>query len=90
MFTIFPLLAEAKASRPAYAAGRPIFRWDCAGYAMFYAPGYLCVIDLENADRFEGAIGPQDGEPGAELWRHAEKAIAEASAWQEGPFCPNV
>jgi uncharacterized protein len=88
MSTSFPLLAEAEAFRSVRVTGRPIFRWDCAGYAMFYAPGYLCVIDLENADRFEGAIGPQAGELGAELWHRAEQAVAESNRWQDEPFAP--
>jgi sulfatase maturation enzyme AslB (radical SAM superfamily) len=88
MFTIFPLLTEAEAFRPVRVAGQSIFRRDCDGHAMFYAPGYLCVVDLENADRFEGAIGPQDGRRGTELWHRAEQAVAESNRWQDEPFAP--
>jgi hypothetical protein len=58
----FPLLAEAAAFRPVGAAGRPIFRWDRPEYAMFYAPGCLCVVGRTDAARFEAAILAQGGE----------------------------
>jgi len=57
----FPLLAEAAAFRPVGAAGRPIFRWDRPEYAMFYAPGCLCVAEWTDAARFEAAILAQGG-----------------------------
>jgi uncharacterized protein len=56
----FPLLAEAEAFRPVGAAGRPIFRWDRPEYAMFYAPGCLCVAGLPDAVQFEATILAQD------------------------------
>lgn len=109
----FPLLEEAEAFRPVRAAGWPVFRRDGAEYAMFYAPGYLCVVGLPDADRFETTIPPPampppgggpveamaSGTPaapelgqgeawGAELWRRAELAVAEARRWQEEPFSP--
>jgi len=58
----FPLLAEAAAFRPVGAAGWPIFRWDRPEYAMFYAPGCLCVAGLPDAVQFEAAILAQGGE----------------------------
>jgi sulfatase maturation enzyme AslB (radical SAM superfamily) len=118
MSAVFPLLEEADAFRPVRVAGRPVFRQDCAEYAMFYAPGCLCVVDLPGAEWFEATIAPrknrlesepsarpelvlsrgegqsrrkeqnQDLDWGAELWRRAELAVAEASRWQEEPFRP--
>lgn len=119
LMEIDPLLEEAEAFRPVRAAGRPIFRWDNAEYAMFYAPGCLCVVGLSDAEWFETTITPPEAPPssrglgavagsepnaspeqcpdrsvtgpadwGAELWRWAELAIAEARRWQEEPFSP--
>ncbi len=118
MSAVFPLPEEADAFRLVRAAGRPVFRQDCAEYAMFYAPSCLCVVDLPDAERFEAAIAPrknrlesepsarpelvlsrgegqsrrkgknQDVDWGAELWRRAELAVAEANRWQEEPFSP--
>ena len=56
MSALFPLLTASEAFRPVRAARLPIFRRDCAEYAMFYAPGYLCVVDLPGADRFEATL----------------------------------
>jgi uncharacterized protein len=78
-----------EAFRPVRATRLPIFRQDCAGYATFYAPGYLCVVDLPGADRFEAAIGQgQAVDGGAELRRRAEGAVAQAEGWQAEPFRP--
>jgi len=89
---VFPLLEEAERFRPVHADGQPIFRWDCAGYAMLYAPGYLCVVGLSDAGWFEATIAPleQGGGVtwGSELYRRAELAVAEAMRWQEGSFAP--
>jgi uncharacterized protein len=100
MSAVFPLLEDADAFRPVHATGRPIFRWDCPEYAMFYAPGCLCLVGLSDADWFETTINPPEAplesQPdasveydwGSELWRRAELAIAETRQWQEEPFCP--
>jgi len=86
---VFPLLEEAEGFRPVRAAGQPVFRRDCAEYTMFYAPGYLCVVGLPDADWFETTIAPSEqGGWGTELWRRAELAVAESRRWQEGPFTP--
>ena len=70
-------------------AGLPIFRQDCAEYAMFYAPGYLCVVGLSDADWFETTVAPSEQSGwGSELYRRAEMAVAEARRWQEEPFIP--
>jgi len=94
----------SEAFRPVGAAGRPIYRQDCAGYAVFYAPGYLCVVGLVDADRFESAIRvretrflgkpvflEQEADCVAELWRYAERALAGAASLQDvqdEPFRP--
>jgi sulfatase maturation enzyme AslB (radical SAM superfamily) len=57
---VFPLLEEADTFRPVRTAGRPIFRWDCAEYVMFYAPGCLCVVGSPDAAWFEDTILPPD------------------------------
>lgn len=102
MLATFPLLEASEAFRPARAAGRPIFRQDCADYALFYAPGCLCVVAQLEADRFETAIASFDtplaheSEEGqsspvdwrAELWRRADQAIEKANSWREEPFSP--
>jgi uncharacterized protein len=88
MSAVFPLLQEADAFRPVRTAGYPVFRWDCAEYAMFYAPGCLCVVDLPDAEWFETTIAPMERGWGGELWRRAELAVAEARRWQEEPFRP--
>lgn len=81
MPAVFPLLAEAQAFRLVGADGWPIYRRDCAGYAIFYAPGCLCVVNLPDADRFEAAIGLQGGEWEAELWHRA--TVAQTSeVWE--------
>ena len=100
----FPLLEEAEAFRQVRAGGRPIFRWDSAEYATFYAPGYVCVVGLPDADSFETTIQVEEsgvpnlfGSPsdqgqgvawGPQLWRQADLALAEARRWQEEPFRP--
>jgi sulfatase maturation enzyme AslB (radical SAM superfamily) len=38
--------------KPLSASGLPIFRWDCAEYVIFYAPGCLVVVTALDADRF--------------------------------------
>ena len=90
MCATFSLLEEAERFRPVHSVDRPIFRWDCAEYAMFYAPGYLCVVGLPDADGFEATIVPpeQGGGVVAELYRRAELVLAEARRWQEGEFAP--
>jgi sulfatase maturation enzyme AslB (radical SAM superfamily) len=100
MPAVFPLLEEAEAFRPVYTDEWPIFRWDCAEYAMFYAPGYLCVVGLSDAEWFETTINPPEAplesesdasvehDRGSELWRRAELAVAEARRWQEESFRP--
>jgi len=89
MSALPPSHTAAEAFKPVRADGRPIFRQDCAEYATFYAPGYLCVVDLPNAGRFEATIGQgQHGDCGAELWRRAELAVAQANNWRTEPFCP--
>lgn len=89
---IFPLLEQAEQFRPVRGAGQPVFRRDCAEYATFYAPGYLCAVGLPDADWFEATIAPPgQGEEagwGTELYRRAEIAVAEARRWQEEPFTP--
>jgi uncharacterized protein len=86
------LLKEVGAFRPV-ARGRAIFRWDRAEYALFYTPGYLWVVDLEEAERFESGIsapGAREGleKEGSELGRRAELAVARARQWSEAPFSP--
>jgi len=56
MSAMFPLLAAAETFEPVRAASLPVWRWDCAEYAMFYAPGYLCVVDQQDAEQFEATI----------------------------------
>jgi sulfatase maturation enzyme AslB (radical SAM superfamily) len=91
------LLEEVKAFKPVTAAGRPVFRWDRAGYAMFYAPGCLCVVSLADAEWFEGLVArpeapsgcaPDAVQWGTELRHRAELAVAGARQWQEAPFGP--
>ena len=73
-----------------------IFRLDCAEYAAFYAPGYLCVVDLVDADRFETTLSPlvvpvehrSAVGCGARLRQRAELAVAQANQWREGAFSP--
>jgi sulfatase maturation enzyme AslB (radical SAM superfamily) len=69
MPAVFPLLEEADAFRPVHGTGWPVFRQDCAEYAMFYAPGCLCVVNLPDAERFETTIAPRknplESEPSA-------------------------
>jgi uncharacterized protein len=60
---------------------------------MFYTPGYLCVVDLPGANRFESAIGPPGRGTGAmecavELWQRAGLAVTQSEGWQTEPFRP--
>lgn len=68
--------------------GLPIFRWSTIDYMIFYAPGYVCVVDLEAVTRFEATIGPQDDGPGGALWRRAEVAVEQELQWRAGDFAP--
>lgn len=83
-----PWIEGANGFRPACGDGSPIFRWDCEQYAMFYAPGYLCVVGLPDVARFETTITLSEEGPGGELWRHAEAAVVEAGRQQETSFSP--
>lgn len=58
MSAVFPLLEAAENFRSVRADGWPVFRQDRAEYAMFYAPGCLCVIGLSDAGWFETTIAP--------------------------------
>jgi uncharacterized protein len=87
------LLNEVTAFRPVRAAGRPVFRWDNAEYALFYTPGYVCVVGLPHAERFEKTIVSPNacedsGKWARELRHQAELALARARLWQEAPFSP--
>lgn len=73
--------------------GWPVFRWDRAEYALFYTPGYLEVVGLEEAERFEKRIGVGSphaglGKEGSELRRRAELTAAQARQRQEAAFSP--
>ena len=61
MSVVFPSLEATAAFRPVRATRRPIFRQDCAEYAMFYAPGCLCVVDQSSADCFAATIASSSG-----------------------------
>jgi uncharacterized protein len=82
--------------RKVHAEGLPIFRLDCAEYAAFYAPGYLCAVDRVDAERFEVALSARQVPAkhgwavgcGAKLWQRAELAVGQASQWREGTFSP--
>jgi uncharacterized protein len=91
----WPLREASRAFSPVSGTGRPIFRQDCAEYAMFYAPGCLCVVASSGADRFESTLCAERGSGGGdnvdwndELWRCAGRAVALAATWQEEPFSP--
>lgn len=80
-------LAEVEAAelvRP----GLPIFRWSTADHAIFYAPGYVCVVEPEAVTAFEATIGPQDDGLGGRLWRRAEVAVEQELRWRAGDFAP--
>ncbi len=75
--------------RAVRAGGMPIQRRDGPAYALFYAPGYVCVVDRAEADRFAEQIGPTAPAPEArELWQRAEAAVVAAQRQQEEPFRP--
>ena len=94
----FPLLEEAQSFRRVGTGKQPLFRWDRDGYVMFYAPGYLCVVSQSAAAQFEtNLLASQFVRPDApnldrggqaELGRHAQLALVEASRWQTEPFAP--
>jgi uncharacterized protein len=97
MSTAFSWSRVGEVFRPVRADGLPIFRRDCAEYAMFYAPGVLCLVHLPDADRFEAAISLPEGpvwqedqavDWRSELWRRARWAVAEAGDRQQEPFDP--
>ena len=76
--------------------GLPIYRLDRAEYSSFYAPGYLCVVDRVDADRFAATLSrlkdPAEDKRAAgceaELRQRAGRAVAQASQWREGAFSP--
>lgn len=81
------------AYRPVRTAGWPIFRRDCAEYAVFYTPGYVCVVGLSDAEGFEKIIVSPDAckemaKWARELQHRAELAVARARLWREAPFSP--
>jgi uncharacterized protein len=93
VFSAEALLNELASIRPVSDAARPIFRWDHDAYAIFYTPGYVCVVDCSDAQRFEQMIAAPSTGDGWERWRSelrlcAELAAARHKAWEEAPFDP--
>lgn len=74
--------------RSANAPAPPIFRCDCPKYAVFYAPGCLCVVDKSRAAQFEASLGVQENGWAGELWRRAAAAQIKERRQQAGPFLP--
>lgn len=82
--------------RRAYFEGLPIYRLDRAEYTSFYAPGYLCVVDRIDADRFEAGLSRLGDSAehesalgcGTELRQRAKQAVVQARQWREGTFSP--
>ncbi|MBN1933369.1 MAG: radical SAM protein [Anaerolineae bacterium] len=94
-------LETSQIFRPLCNGDWPIYRRDCIEYATFYAPGYLCIVDLAGAERFESALrssqvelSPETGlsEQGfncaIELCRHARRAQLSATRLWDEPFEP--
>jgi uncharacterized protein len=86
---------ERSAFEPVGGTSLPIFRRDTGGYAAFYAPGCLCIIELPRAVQFEQSLRQPpptlaDSISGwsGELQRRAMLAVAAADAWREGTFRP--
>ena len=85
-------LAQAEAFRPLGDARHPVFRWDRAGYALFYAPGYVSVVGLAHADQFEACLGSPlrggNASAAGELWQRAGRAVLEVERQCADPFSP--
>jgi sulfatase maturation enzyme AslB (radical SAM superfamily) len=77
--------------RPTGTGSIPIFRKDQAEYALFYAPGYLAVVEDNQADAFEEnavSSSPEKWSAVDELRRHA---LTARDTWKEifdKPFAP--
>ena len=91
MSTSFPRLDASGALKPIDATGRPIYHQEGDEYAIFYAPGCLCVVSLQAADEFVSTLSrphsPTNDWSG-ELERHAEHALAQSAHWEKEPFQP--
>jgi uncharacterized protein len=86
--SVIALFEGMEAAEPVCPGGLPIFRWMMADYAVFYAPGYVCVVDPTAARAFEATIVPEDHGAGGTLWRHAKAAVDQDRRWQTGDFVP--
>ncbi len=65
----------------------PIYRRATPDFAVFYAPGCLCVVPGRAAAAFEDAIGP-DGEGWAlRLWTQSVRAVATEAGGAFEPEC---
>ncbi len=63
----------------------PIFRLDGISHSLFYAPGYLVIVDSDQAKTFAVDLG----HPLAiELRHHAEAALQKRAAQLIQPFAP--
>ena len=68
---------------------KPIFRYDCMGYSLFYAPGCLCVVPEADAGVFQHKIAAtSDAYWGKMLWEQAANAQQQYRALQNAPFEP--
>lgn len=82
--------------RPIQPGQRSIFRLDCSNDVIFYAPGYVALVGLPDADRFETMLttpGDGVGPPALaalrdRLVQKAETALSARHRWQTGPFRP--
>jgi uncharacterized protein len=77
----------------------PVFRRDVlppgeAGYAAFYAPGFLTVVEAAEANHLEAAVRTRTHAPpvleraAADLLAHARQALRRWEAMTTAPFSP--
>lgn len=97
MPTTGPQVEPSGPFQPVLPGRMPVYRRDGGEYALFYAPGCLCVVGLSGADPFERFISPLDpgnGQSekvrywGRELWKRAERAVNELELAAQEPYRP--
>ncbi len=78
--------------RPIRSGGLPVFRLDRFNDTIFYAPGYVGLVPLSQADQFETMIATSDSSSLAGLGRRLQKqataAMATRQRWQTASFRP--
>ena len=85
------MMPPPEAFRAVRTSDLPIFRQDHDNYALFYAPGYLAVVEIDQANLFEAKLtpsAPAKWPAVTELRRYAIKAQQTWADARSRPFAP--